>query len=78
MGIGLPVITTHVPPLGKDVSEKGCAILINDDKNELAKAAIKILKNPKIYDSMRKAAIAYAKNNIWENSYGKAMKQMNI
>lgn len=73
---GLPVITTQVPPLGKEAEKKGCAIVVNDTKEELAKAIITMFKNKKAYLKYRNAAIKYAENNTWENTYSNALKQM--
>ena len=76
LGCGLPVITTHVPPLGKIVTEKGAAITIKDNQHELAEAIIKLLSDKNLYEKMTKNAIAYARNNTWENTYGHAFSQM--
>lgn len=76
MGVGLPAITTRVPPLGKEVAKKGAAIITKDSKEDLAIACIKLFKDRILYSKMRKAAISYAKNNTWENSYVNAMKRI--
>lgn len=75
---GLPVITTQVPPLGKEAKEKGCAVVVNDTKEGLAKAIIDILADEKRYQTYRKAAILFAKNNTWENTYQSAVDQMGM
>lgn len=75
---GLPVITTQVPPLGKEVEEKKAAIVVKDNPKEFSKAIIKMLTNRKKYINYRKAAINYAKDNTWENSYANALKQMSL
>lgn len=77
LGCGLPVITTYVPPLGKEIKEKGAAIIVNDKKEDLANAIIKIFSNKNRYQKMRKAAINFAKKNLWENSYRNALLKMN-
>lgn len=76
-GAGLPVITTHVPPLGKEVEEKNAGIIIKDNADELTEAVIKVLSNEKLYKKMRENAIAFAKHNTWENSYKEALLKMN-
>lgn len=78
MGIGLPIITTKVPPLGKEVALKGAALIVKDDEKELANACIKLLEDKNLYSKMRKAAIDYAKNNTWGKSYGNALSRMKI
>ncbi len=73
---GLPVITTQVPPLGKEAQEKGCALVVQDTKEEFAQAIIEMVSNKKRYEQYRKAAIQFAEKNTWENTYGSALKIM--
>lgn len=73
---GLPTITTHVPPLALEATKKGCAIAVKDTKEELARAIIKMFSDKNIYLKYRKAAIEFAKNNTWENSYQNALNKM--
>lgn len=78
LGAGLPVITTHVPPLGREVGKCGAGIIVKDNEKELANAVIKVFENINLYKKMREKAIIFAKNNTWENSYRNALKQMKI
>lgn len=78
LAAGLPVITTFVPPLGKEVEKIGAAILVKDSKKELAKAVIRMLSDKKLYLKMKKHAIEFAKENTWENEFNKAFKAMTI
>jgi glycosyltransferase involved in cell wall biosynthesis len=78
LGCGLPVITTHVPPLGREIAKIGAAIVVRDNAKEIAKAVINLLNNSKQYNKMRSKAIAYAKNNTWEKTYDKALSAMNL
>lgn len=73
---GLPVITTHVPPLGKDIQEAGGGLIVKDNPEEISKAAINILSNRMLYSKLRKNIIDFAKNNTWENVYSDAFKKM--
>lgn len=74
--VGLPVITTRVPPMGKEISRAGAGMIVEDNAKALAKAIIKLFRNKKLYQKYRQAAIAFAKDNTWENSYGQALKKM--
>lgn len=77
MGAGLPIITTDVPPLGKEVEKLGAAIITDDTPEAIAKCAIELFNNPKRHQEMREKAIRYAKNNTWENAYSSALQRMN-
>lgn len=76
LAAGLPVITTHVPPLGKDAAQKGAAILVDDNAQALGKAIIKIFSEKKLYLKLRRQAIDYAKDNTWENEFSRGFREM--
>ncbi len=76
LAAGLPVITTFVPPLGKDAAEAGAAIQVKDDHKAFANAITKIFTDKNLYFSMRNRAISFAKENTWENEFTKAFVQM--
>lgn len=78
LGAGLPIITTSVPPLGKQISDAGAALTIQDNDKELAKAVVKLFSNEELYKIMKNKAILLAKNNTWETTYGNAIEQMNL
>lgn len=77
-GAGLPVITTHVPPLGKEAEKAGAGIIVKDNEKDLANAVIKVFGNSNLYEEMRTQAIFFAKNNTWHNTYNNALKKMRI
>lgn len=76
MASGIPVITTEVPPLGRELSAFGSAIITKDDKEHLSQTIIKILSDNQMYDAYREKAIEYGKNNTWDNTFKNAFKQM--
>lgn len=78
MAAGLPIITTQVPPLGKEIAEAGAGLIAKDNEKDLAKNIIKMLENKKLYLKTRRAAIKYIKNNTWENVYTTALKKMKM
>lgn len=73
---GLPIIASFVPPLGKKVEEKGAAIVVKDNKEDLASAVCKIFSDHKLYMRLRKNAIKFSKDNTWENSFKNAFLLM--
>lgn len=78
LGSGLPIVTTHVPPLGKQIVEEGAGIAVLDTKKDFAQAIIKLLSNKKLYISMSKNSIRLGKDNTWDNVYRRAFEQIDI
>ncbi|MEX2007365.1 MAG: glycosyltransferase [Candidatus Levyibacteriota bacterium] len=76
MASGLPVVTTEVPPLGRELNEFGSAILVKDSAVGLADAIVDLLSNPSKYKKLRFKAIAYGKNNTWDETFKNAFMQM--
>jgi len=73
---GLPVVTTKVPPLGKEITTQGAGILVNDRKEDFANGIIRLLTDKELYRTMSKKAGELSKENTWENSYMSAFKKM--
>lgn len=76
LAAGLPIITTPVPPLGKDAEKKGAALIVPDKKKAVADAIIRVFSDKALYQQMRKNAFKFAKNNTWENEFTSAFKKM--
>lgn len=73
---GLPVITTQVPPLGREIERDGAGIIAKDNTKDQAETIVKLLKNKDIYKKMRQRAIKRARDNTWDNTYIHALKHM--
>jgi len=73
---GLVVISSKVPPLGRQLEKKGGAVLTNDNPESFAQAIEKILIDQKLYFRLRKNAILFAKDSTWENTFANAFSQM--
>lgn len=76
MAAGLPTITTPVPPLGRVIKKAGAGIISGDEAISLSSSIISLLRDKRLYERMSRAALAFAKENTWENEYAKAMKAM--
>lgn len=73
---GVPIITTSVPPLGREAADRGAAIVIQDNPRDLAMAIDKIFSDRRLYLALRKQSILFAENNTWENSFMNAFNKM--
>jgi len=76
LAAGLPVITTHVPPLGKEIVEKGAGVMVKDITQDLSKAILKLMTDKSLYAKLAKSAKKLSENNVWENVYSNAFKEM--
>lgn len=73
---GLPVISSQVPPLGREVAQHGAAIVVRDDPEHFAHSILRLITDKKMYNSLRSHAIAFAKKNTWENQFAHAFALM--
>lgn len=73
---GVPIITTDVPPLGKEVKKRGAALIVRDNPIDFAEAIIKVFSDRNLYLQLRKGTISFARNNTWENTFIQAFGQM--
>ncbi len=73
---GLPVVTTHVPPLGRDIVAKGAGVMTKDTVEDFSKGIITLLSDEKLYKKLARVAEKISKNNTWENVYAQAFKDM--
>lgn len=76
LSVGLPVITTHVPPLGKEIEAAGAGVIVKDEVKALSSAIVRFFSDEKLYKKYRQAAISFAKKNTWENTFGNALREM--
>ncbi len=78
LAAGLPVITTQVPPLGKELVRENAGVIAKDNPKETARAIERLFSDQKHYKKLRANAIKKAKNNTWENTYGNAAAAMGL
>lgn len=73
--VGLPIITTSVPPLGKELQKLGGAIISPDTKEAFAKTVTLLFSDLNLYAKMREVVINFSKKNTWDNEFNKAFSQ---
>lgn len=78
LAAGLPVVTTHVPPMGQELKQEKSGLVVKDSAEKIAQAIISLLKNRNLYRKMRQNALAQARRNTWDKVYSKTLKSMGI
>lgn len=78
LAAGLPIITTQVPPIGKELTEHQSGLVVNDNVKQLAQTIIYLLKNRHIYNKMKNNALIQAKNNTWDKVYSQTLRKMGL
>ncbi len=78
MASGLPVITTHVPPLGGLVVKQGTGLMTKDTIKSFSDGIIRLLSDIDLYNKLANAAKKISKNNTWENTYTNSFKAMEV
>ncbi len=73
---GMPIIMTNAPSNSSEIEKYHCGILITYDPKELAKAAIKLLKNERLLRKYREHALLYAKKFDFDIVYGKNLARL--
>lgn len=70
LGCGVPVLVTNVSWLAKEVEKNNCGKIIKEDIDDITKSIV-LLMSPKLNNSMRKNAIAYAKTFDYQTIFPK-------
>lgn len=78
LAAGLPVITTRVPPISKELKQHQSGLVVKDNANQLAQAIIYLLKNRNLYRQMQKNAMLQARSRTWDKIYSNTLKNMGI
>lgn len=73
---GLPVVTTHVPPLGRYIVKKGAGIETQDTVKSFSDGILRLLLDDTLYEKMSAGAIKVSCDNTWEHVYTKALEDM--
>lgn len=73
---GLPVVTTHVPPLGRYIVKKGAGIMTKDMVKSFSDGILRLLSDDAMYEKLSVGAIKVSRDNTWEHVYTKALADM--
>lgn len=76
MACGLPVITTNVTPISKDIRMRKAGIVIEYDPEALVNALVKLLTDDATHAEARNNAILLASEFDWEAIFDRALGQV--
>lgn len=76
LAAGLPVLLTNVSYNAKEIEENKCGIIIDYNKNEIAKAVIDLMKDEKRLKEYRQNAINYARQFDWNLIFSQNLKRI--
>lgn len=73
LAVGLPVITTDVTYIARDLEKARCGIVVPYDKTALAYAIIDMLSNKKKHEAFSANALQFSKEFDWEKIFLKGL-----
>jgi glycosyltransferase involved in cell wall biosynthesis len=73
LACGLPVIITDVPWIAQEIARKPMGMCITYNTEELAKAAIALMKDSALYDRCVENAFDFVKDMSWDKIYNRAL-----
>lgn len=73
LSAGLPVILTDVPYNATEIVRRGCGIIVDYRKDDLATAIVSLMQDDQKLRSYRKKALEYAKEFDWNRIFDEAL-----
>ncbi len=69
LSAGLPIILTDVPYNAKEIVRRGCGIIVDYEKDDIARVIISLIQDDKKLLFYREKALEYAKELGWERIF---------
>jgi glycosyltransferase involved in cell wall biosynthesis len=76
LACGLPVITTPLTYITKDLEKLKCGIVCPYNSKKLAKSIIRLISDETLYRSFRKNALIYSKEYDWNKLFSNGLKEL--
>ena len=76
MACGLPVVTTDVTPISREIAARKAGVVVEYDTQALADAIVHLLLDDKEHAEMRENAIGFASEYDWDEVFERALKQV--
>lgn len=78
MACGLPIITTNITCLSQEIKNYPLGIIIDFNKESLANAIIKILRDTSFFNLCRKNVLRVATDHTWQKIFEKAFFEIGL
>lgn len=75
LSAGLPVITTSVPPIARDVAERAMGEVVPYDAARWAEAAERLIRDRDRYLACRRNALEFVRGQTWERILSRAVAE---
>lgn len=73
---GLPILLSGVSHNAKEIERKRCGFVISNDKEEIAKKVIALLRNEEVLREYRKNALNYVREFDWEIIFKERLEKL--
>jgi glycosyltransferase involved in cell wall biosynthesis len=75
---GLPILITDVPPIAREIEQRGAGIIVDEDPTVLAQAVADIVSDRESYVRMRENAIALGAEYDWDAIWKRTFDAMSF
>ncbi len=73
---GLPVVSTDVTPIAKEILDEKLGIVVKPDPQEIATAIVELINNRKLYNEAKENVLRKAKKQTWKYVFDNAFSKM--
>lgn len=75
LGCSLPIVTTGVPPISKELEQTGSGVIAEFTPEDFARRIIQLWQNDEKYARSRKAALEFGQQFSWPKIFDRLMKE---
>lgn len=76
LSAGLPIIMTDVPSNARELEAHGCAVIVDADKDSIARAVVELVTNKRVLKRMRVSAVKYIEEFDWARIFARNLSRV--
>ncbi|MBM3575870.1 MAG: glycosyltransferase family 4 protein [Alphaproteobacteria bacterium] len=76
LSAGLPIIMTDVPSNARELEARGCAVIVDADKDSIARAVVELMTNQRVLKSMHASAVKYIEEFDWAKLFARNLSRV--